>query len=42
MKALRALFTDTSVDKETTKSKLIQIKDEIEIMIDSIDIETTE
>ena len=39
MKALRALFGDTSVDQEMTKSNLIQIKDEIDIMLDSLDLD---
>ena len=36
MKAIDALFRDTSVDKSTTKEALKEIAEEIEIKIDSL------
>lgn len=37
LKNLNALFSDTSVSKETVKESLLEIKEEIELLLDALD-----
>jgi hypothetical protein len=38
-KALNDLFSDTSVTQVTTRDRLIELRDEIEVMIDTLNEE---
>lgn len=38
LKAVTTLFSDTSVSKEKAKENLESLRDEIDIMIDSLDL----